>query len=327
MNAVLSRIVAGVAVSTILVGGFGSSAMASTVAAPTVQPITVQQVGPVDHDPVTDPYTGHLADRLLGSDLVAPEPAGLDRSNPQLIELQRALVNDIKRFGSVYTVNGVQWAKMSDTRIVIRNTSGVWVRIYLPTTGAEYLMAPYSGNIVFGKPAELNMAIPPVQGAIGSAYLNQGGPDKFGYATSAEIPVAGGVKQTFANGYTFYWSSATGVKYTKGAINTRYNNAGGPVGLGFPTINEQALASGGVYQQFQKGRIYWSPSTGAHVVDQGDIGRKYVALGGSTSALGYPTSSKIKLSNSEYIQYFANGFIAWKNGYITVSTATPVVTR
>lgn len=312
----------------VLALGFAPAAQASSVVAPATQ-VTTQQVGPVDYDPITDPYTGHLADRLMGSDLVGPEPTGVDRSNERLIELQRALSNGIVRHGAIYTQNGgkVQWAKLSDTQIVMRSNSSAWESVILPTTGAKYLMAPYSGDIVHGKPAALNIAVTPVQGAIGQSYLADGGQDVFGYPTGTEVAVSGGAKQSFTKGATFYWSPATGAHPVKGGIGAKYHNAGGLAALGYPTMAERKLASGGVYQQYQKGRIYWSPSTGAHVVDQGDIGRTYVSMGGSTSALGYPTSSKIKLSSSKYVQYFGNGFIGWENGDIIVSTSTGVITR
>lgn len=324
-----TRLSAAVIAGTVLVTTFAGStaASAATPVAPATQVVVSQQVGPVDYDPVTDPYTGHLADRVLGSDLVGPEPSGLNRSNERLIELQNALKNGTLGYGSVYLLNGdaVKWSKLSGTTklIVLRNTSSSWESVIVPTTGELVKLAPHSGDIVSGVAAGLNQYIP-VQGAIGAGYLDGGGANVFGIPTTAEVAVTGGVKQTFTKS-VWYWSSATGADPVKGAIGAKFN--GNIAALGFPTTAEQALASGGSWQPFQKGRIYWKSNTGAHIVDNGDIGKKYVAMGGSKSALGYPTSSKIKLSNSEYIQYFENGLIAWKDGYITVSTATPIYTR
>lgn len=305
-----------------------TAASASTVVAPASLVVVSQEVGPVDYDPITDPYTGHLADRVLGSDLVGPEPSGVDRTNERLLELERALKNGTVGYGGTYSLNGgtVKWSKLSGTTklIVLRNTSSAWQSVIVPTTGALVKLAPHSGDIVSGVAAALNPYIP-VQGAIAQAYLDGGGADVYGIPTTAEVAVTGGVKQTFTKS-VWYWSSATGADPVKGAIGSKYG-PNGHVTLGLPTTAEQKLASGGSWQPFQKGRIYWKSTTGAHIVDNGDIGKKYVLMGGSKSALGYPKSSKIKLSNSEYIQYFENGLIAWKNGYITVSTATPIATR
>ncbi|MGT2463445.1 LGFP repeat-containing protein [Sinomonas atrocyanea] len=48
--------------------------------------------------------------------------------------------------------------------------------------------------------------------------------------------------------------------------------------------------SGGVYQRYQGGAVYWSPSTGAHAV----TGAFTAAMaGGGFSAVGFPTAEKV----------------------------------
>jgi hypothetical protein len=96
---------------------------------------------------------------------------------------------------------------------------------------------------------------------------------------------------------------------------------------------------------FQGGAIYWSPSTGAHVV-YGGIGAKYNSMGGPTSWLGLPTSDEQSLPDGQLIpnirvSYFANGKIVWTadggakamqnpsemtfdSGYMTFDNGVPV---
>ncbi|CEH08576.1 large surface protein A [Propionibacterium freudenreichii] len=99
---------------------------------------------------------------------------------------------------------------------------------------------------------------------------------------------------------------------TSGAIGDLYNQLGGANGvLGAATSPETVLSSGGVWQQFANGRIYWSQATGAHAI-KGGIGDVFVALGDSAlTQLGLPTSDEINLGNGAWIQQFQNGRIFW----------------
>ena len=60
-----------------------------------------------------------------------------------------------------------------------------------------------------------------------------------------------------------------------------------PVPLGTPTSGELSGPDGGAYQHFENASIYWSPATGAHVV-QDAILTKYLELDGPNGILGYP---------------------------------------
>ncbi|WP_060761166.1 hypothetical protein [Propionibacterium freudenreichii] len=63
--------------------------------------------------------------------------------------------------------------------------------------------------------------------------------------------------------------------------------------LGLATASETPLTGGGVWQQFQHGRIYWSQATGAHAI-KGGIGDTYVALGDAAlTKLGLPTYDSV----------------------------------
>ncbi len=52
------------------------------------------------------------------------------------------------------------------------------------------------------------------------------------------------------------------------------------------------LTGGGCYQQFQGGRIYWSPASGAHAMVTGAIWDLWKAQGYEKGALGYPTGDR-----------------------------------
>ena len=62
--------------------------------------------------------------------------------------------------------------------------------------------------------------------------------------------------------------------------------------LRYPTTDEIILDDGvSRRQEFQGGRIYWNPVTWAHSIG-GEILDKWLALGGETGSLGFPTSDE-----------------------------------
>jgi uncharacterized protein with LGFP repeats len=78
-----------------------------------------------------------------------------------------------------------------------------------------------------------------------------------------------------------------------GAIFARWDQMGGMAGpLGGPTTPEAAGAGDARYVRFQRGAVYWSPSTGANPVS-GAIYDAWGALGFERGALGLPTSAEI----------------------------------
>ncbi|WP_281405734.1 LGFP repeat-containing protein, partial [Arthrobacter yangruifuii] len=150
-------------------------------------------------------------------------------------------------------------------------------------------------------------------GAIRTAYQKSGfenGP--LGFPTSGEVTIKGGKYQNFTKG-AILWSSATGAQVSpNGAIRTAYQKSGfegGP--LGFPTSGEVS-ASGGKYQNFAKGTIYWTASTGAQVSPNGSIRDAYKKAGQQGGTLGFPTSGEVTIKGGKY-QNFAKGAILWSS--------------
>ncbi|WP_162942652.1 hypothetical protein [Cryobacterium soli] len=151
-----------------------------------------------------------------------------------------------------------------------------------------------------------------IGGAIGSKWLAAGGPSSgLGYPSSDDTAMGNGSGQAFSTG-SLYWSAATGVQQSSGAIGNRYVAGGGPAGgLGFPVANEVAEAKGGTSQQFQRGRLYWSSATGAHQIG-GAIGAQWLAAGGPSSGLGYPSSDDTAMGNGSG-QAFSTGSLYWSS--------------
>ena len=170
-----------------------------------------------------------------------------------------------------------------------------------------------------------------VYGAIGAEYAalahetDAYGRDAqlvLGLPTSDEMNVPGvsGARMNTFQGGAIYWSPSTGAHVVYGAIGAEYaalaheTDAYGrdaQLVLGLPTSDEMNVpgVSGARMNTFQGGAIYWSPSTGAHVV-YGAIGSLYNSLGGPTSFLGLPISDELGIPGGR-VSYFQKGEIVW----------------
>ena len=137
---------------------------------------------------------------------------------------------------------------------------------------------------------------------------------RLGYPTAGEnCALRGdGCVQTFQGGLV-YWSPSTGAHVVLGAIRAAYARQGWETGrLGYPTTGEMCgLRGGGCVQSFQGGLLYWSPSTGAHVV-LGAIRTAYAKQGWETGRLGYPTTGEMcGLRGGGCVQQFQGGSMYW----------------
>ena len=139
-------------------------------------------------------------------------------------------------------------------------------------------------------------------------------------ALRASLGAAVGGEQ-YGNGFAFqvyeqgrlYWSASTGVHLVRGDILAKYLAAGGPAVLGAPTTDEGVAGGGGAYNHFaDETSIYWSPSTGAQLV-QGAIRARWLALGAEWK-LGYPTGPHggVGPAGRGWVeQSFQNGDVYW----------------
>ncbi|WP_422390231.1 hypothetical protein [Arthrobacter sp. N1] len=123
-----------------------------------------------------------------------------------------------------------------------------------------------------------------------------------------------GCTQTFQGG-EIYWSSATGAIISrKGRIRDLYLSSGAQDGrLSYPITAEICgLRDGGCYQGFQRGEIYWSPTTGARTSTTGSIRTAYRNAKSENGILGYPLTHEIcGLRDAGCYQSYQNGEIMW----------------
>ena len=100
----------------------------------------------------------------------------------------------------------------------------------------------------------------------------------------------GGCYQIFQHG-TVYTAPAVGTYVAKGGIGYTWMSRGAENGpYGYPVGDETCgLPGGGCAQDFQRGSVFWSAATGAHVVS-GPTRDKYNAVGRERGVLGYPTT-------------------------------------
>ncbi|MGY1700679.1 hypothetical protein [Geodermatophilus sp. SYSU D00766] len=153
-----------------------------------------------------------------------------------------------------------------------------------------------------------------VRGAINEKYRATGGPSYMGFPVRDDSPdrVPGVWYSNFQQG-DIVWSAGTGAQVVRGAILQRWIATGASGGgLGLPTSSDAAIP-GGYVVHFQRGSVWWSPSTGAHDV-RGAINEKYRATGGP-SYMGFPVrdDSPDRVPGVWYSN-FQQGDIVWSAG-------------
>lgn len=165
--------------------------------------------------------------------------------------------------------------------------------------------ADFRGGTILWSPAFGSHAL---IGGILARYEQLGGPAALGFPATDEVKIAGGARVTFERG-SLLWSGATGVHLIIGGIQDKYDAYGGPAALGFPTTDEVAVA-GGARSTFTGGSVFWSGTTGAHVVI-GAILARFDQLGGPPG-LGFPSTDEIGTAGGARVS-FERGAIIWSS--------------
>jgi uncharacterized protein with LGFP repeats len=140
-----------------------------------------------------------------------------------------------------------------------------------------------------------------------------------GFPVTDEVALRGGAFNHFQGG-SIYWSPSTGANAVRGAIRDKWAATGWETGyLGYPNTDEVALP-GGAFNHFSGGSVYWSPTTGAHVV-RGAIRDRWAALGWEAGSLGYPTSDEYDVKGGKRSD-FQRGSITWNaaTGRVSVTS-------
>jgi len=155
----------------------------------------------------------------------------------------------------------------------------------------------------------------PVASAVADRYTSLGGPDGFLGSPTGGVAcglAGGGCTQGYANG-AIYWSPATGAQVVSGAVRDKWGSLGWEnSSLGYPAGDTTCgLNAGGCFQNFQRGSIYWTSGTGAHVMS-GGIQSAWNATGWERGPLGYPlTDPACGLRDGGCWQSFQGGPSYW----------------
>jgi uncharacterized protein with LGFP repeats len=130
------------------------------------------------------------------------------------------------------------------------------------------------------------------------------------YPVSGEVGIrAGGVFQNYQGG-TLYWSPASAAHSVSGSFLGLYAATGYENGcLGYPLTQELPSRDAGVYQRFQGGVAYWSPTTGAHALC-GAFLDAYASTGYENGSLGYPVSDEHDVPGGRRVD-FQRGYVEW----------------
>lgn len=124
----------------------------------------------------------------------------------------------------------------------------------------------------------------------------------------------GGCFQNFEKG-TVMWSPMTGgQRVTSAPIQRRWAQSGFESGqLGYPSSDSICgLKNAGCFQNFEKGTILWSSSSGAHPITPGPIQQAWASQGFETGPVGFPISAQTCTSDGRSCsQNFQSGKISW----------------
>jgi hypothetical protein len=288
----------------------GLSTFVSWVDGPTsrIRQITVGsadlELGAVYRTPIDDRYESDAAFRTRMGD-----PTGAEQGD--LAVRSRTFAGGVAYWSPTA---GVHFVAGSIERVYAALGGPAWCGV--PTTD-ELLTNPVGGyynhftrscSIFWGSGAGAHSVNGKIRELWGSLGWER---SLLGYPTTNLAPTKArpGYQTRFQNG-AIYFSTSTGAQYLTGAISSKYLALGAEAStLRFPTTHTRPTASGGRYQHFEGGSIWWSDTTGARRL-VGSIRARYESLGWERSWLGYPVTDVMATpSKNGYLTRFQGGTI------------------
>jgi uncharacterized protein with LGFP repeats len=218
----------------------------------------------------------------------------------------------------------VYWSPATGSQLVRGDILAAWLAtggatggLGFPTTsdaptpgGGGYFVRFERGDVYWSQATGARTVL----GSIRDTWLATGGSGGYlGFPTTSDTPVPGKGAYVRFQGGDVYWSPTTGTQIVRGSILSTWLATGGATGpLGFPTTSDAATADGrGYFVRFQGGDVYWSAATGTQVV-RGSILSTWLAAGGATGPLGFPTTSDAKTADGRgYVVRFTGGDVYW----------------
>jgi endonuclease/exonuclease/phosphatase family metal-dependent hydrolase len=181
-------------------------------------------------------------------------------------------------FYQMYQGGAIVWSPKTGAFVSLGAIRGAWGalgfengRLGYPTSNQYATInggatQDYQGGAIVWSPAS---GAHISEGGIRTVWAAQGfEKGQLGYPTTDELGGLkdGGVYQMYQGG-AIVWSPATGAFASVGGIRTVWAAQGFENGrLGYPTSNEYATADGSITQNYQGGKIVWSPVTGARAI-------------------------------------------------------------
>lgn len=161
----------------------------------------------------------------------------------------------------------------------------------------------YQGGAVLWSPATgAHISTGPIRNAWAATGFEAGA---LGYPVSEIYSVAGGTAQNYQNGVIT--SSAAGTQVVSGVMLGRYLENSGYLGAAAGAATP--IRDGGLYQNFQRGALMYSPATGTQL-SIGGVRSIWASTGFENGVLGYPSSGEIPANGGVY-QTYQGGFITW----------------
>jgi len=163
-------------------------------------------------------------------------------------------------------------------------------------------------------PAPVAPPPPPlVYGAIKGRYDALGGSRSvLGSPLSAEAGSTRDGRYNIFQSGAIYYTPQHGAWDLHGAIIGAWKAMGSEFsGLGYPVTGEQPTARSGATNAFEGGSIYWSATTGAHLV-RGGIAEVWAAHGLESGALGFPITDELPTpARPGTYSRFEGGAVVW----------------